>query len=445
MASQGFLKSIELDILPKGFWKKKNLLQIENIKKWVLWFEQTHNITEKDDWYNVTGTQINKSGGSGFFTTKAENGLKESVYELLKFVYPEYEWIPWKFVQAPQGYWNKKENRLKWCEDFRKHKNIQELDEFYKYKLSDWEEFPGRCIAYYGDSLIAMLKELYPEHTWYEWRFTGQVTKHYWTDRLGKPNTENIRLWFTIEIVNKYNWKPYEDLYNLTQHIIRENYGGGLLAHVINGSPMKLLELLYPDHEWLFWKFVSAPNSAWSNPNNVKRYIVTEFNIQEEEDLYKYMISDFPSSISQQFTDMFQLCQNLYPSYNWDKNRFKQVGYSLLAIRILDTIASLTEQHIQHALNGGEYKIPGTKYKADGYIQLLNVILEFNGCYYHGCPKCYPDRSVVNKHNQRSHGENFTLTNKRIQLLKEKAYNVIEIWECEANKNYLTELSKTIR
>jgi len=50
--------------------------------------------------------------------------------------------------------------------------------------------------------------------------------------------------------------------------------------------------------------------------------------------------------------------------------------------------------NIQHGRNGGEHVIKDGphKYYVDGYDPITNVVYEFNGCYWHGCPKCYPNR-----------------------------------------------------
>jgi hypothetical protein len=51
--------------------------------------------------------------------------------------------------------------------------------------------------------------------------------------------------------------------------------------------------------------------------------------------------------------------------------------------------------HLQHALSlEGEYHIPGTDFKADGYDSSSRTVYEFNGCFWHGCPKCFPDREL---------------------------------------------------
>ena len=317
MASTEFLNYLNLESLPRGFWKKNNRLNRENIVKWIKWFETTHNIVDINDWYKITGEQINRAGGSGFFSTKAENPLKESMYELMKLVYPEHEWIPWNFTQAPQGYWKIKENRLTWCEAFRKQHEIKDLDDFYKYQLSDWEQFPGRCVGFYGDSIVNMLKELYPEHQWREWRFKGQVPKHFWTHK------ENIKRWFTLEIAEKFGWSQMEDMYQLTQPIITDNYGNGLSAHIINGSPIQLLQMLYPEHDWLFWKFVSAPNNAWSTIENQRKYLQASLDNKPVETLYNYSVrGDLPHGLTLKYKSLYELAKACFPETKWDENKF---------------------------------------------------------------------------------------------------------------------------
>lgn len=44
---------------------------------------------------------------------------------------------------------------------------------------------------------------------------------------------------------------------------------------------------------------------------------------------------------------------------------------------------------IRHALNGGEVQIGNCT--VDGYDEQTRTIYEFYGCYWHGCPTCYPE------------------------------------------------------
>ena len=46
--------------------------------------------------------------------------------------------------------------------------------------------------------------------------------------------------------------------------------------------------------------------------------------------------------------------------------------------------------YIQHVGKGGEYHVPGTTFTVDGFCQENNTVYEFHGCFWHGCPKCFP-------------------------------------------------------
>ena len=48
--------------------------------------------------------------------------------------------------------------------------------------------------------------------------------------------------------------------------------------------------------------------------------------------------------------------------------------------------------HLQYVHSGGEYRVPGTPFTVDGFHFPSNTIYEFHGCFWHGCPKCYPIR-----------------------------------------------------
>ena len=51
---------------------------------------------------------------------------------LLSQVYPEYEWLPWKFEYSPRNFWNNEDNKLKYLEWAGKQLGIKELNDWYK-------------------------------------------------------------------------------------------------------------------------------------------------------------------------------------------------------------------------------------------------------------------------------------------------------------------------
>ena len=92
---------------------------------------------------------------------------------------------------------------------------------------------------------------------------------------------------------------------------------------------------------------------------------------------------------------------------------------------------------IRHVRNMGEQSIRTTNkmYYVDGYDAVTRTVYEFNGCLYHGCNVCYPNRQT--KHYatpDRTVEELYQATlNKRMALLR-AGYTVVEMWECEWQK-----------
>ncbi|XP_046569532.1 uncharacterized protein LOC124277858 [Haliotis rubra] len=114
--------------------------------------------------------------------------------------------------------------------------------------------------------------------------------------------------------------------------------------------------------------------------------------------------------------------------------------YSLISIQWLEWLIHSQHKHIQHALNEGEYQIPGTKYKVDGYCRDSNIIYQFDGCLYHGCPTCYPhdrDKTVL-PHTKQSVSELYALTMKRNATIKQKGYELVTLWEHEFRQQLKT-------
>ena len=90
---------------------------------------------------------------------------------------------------------------------------------------------------------------------------------------------------------------------------------------------------------------------------------------------------------------------------------------------------------ILHAANHGEYRIPDSRYTVDGYDSQTNTVYEFQGCFWHGCPKCYPNRTEAHKRLEgRCFDDVYSYTKKKLQFLQDKGYNVVTIWECEWTK-----------
>ena len=89
---------------------------------------------------------------------------------------------------------------------------------------------------------------------------------------------------------------------------------------------------------------------------------------------------------------------------------------------------------VRHVRNGGEVQVltPAQCYYVDGFDQQTNTVLEFYGCYFHGCPRCFKKERNVrrNCHRDRTVEEVYQATLKKAAMLREAGYTVIEEWEC---------------
>ena len=106
--------------------------------------------------------------------------------------------------------------------------------------------------------------------------------------------------------------------------------------------------------------------------------------------------------------------------------------YSMTAIRWLQSITLQTGIPIQHALNGGEAHIG--PYTVDGFNAHTNTVYEFLGCFYHGCPTCYPKRETMNPYSLKTMDMLWRETNHRLKDMEYHDINVISVWECDFDK-----------
>jgi len=116
------------------------------------------------------------------------------------------------------------------------------------------------------------------------------------------------------------------------------------------------------------------------------------------------------------------------PLHGW---RLK-TNQSKVAMEYLLWQQSQISGRIQHVGNDGEYRIPNSHYTVDCYDATTNTVYNFQGCFWHGCRKCYPNRSETHlRLEHRCTANVYLCTQEKLQFLRDKDYNVIEMWECD--------------
>ena len=117
--------------------------------------------------------------------------------------------------------------------------------------------------------------------------------------------------------------------------------------------------------------------------------------------------------------------------------------FSYAALTVLNVLSKLSGYHIYHAKNGGEKKIKSEKswYKADGFIQELNLVIEYNGDIYHGNPDVFDKNDYCNPFYHVTAGELYEGTKLKERVIKSQGFNYLTIWE----HDYKTNTQETIQ
>jgi hypothetical protein len=164
--------------------------------------------------------------------------------------------------------------------------------------------------------------------------------------------------------------------------------------------------------------------------NDIEKKFITQLQLDVDiDEMVKYMDTD-DVEIYNIFSEDEQIKLEKFINniYIIRSKYLSSKFISKKCIKWLEKIMEIDKINILHEKNDGEYNIPNTLYKVDGYCKETNTIYEFHGCLYHGCNKCFDENSINPKRNIK----NIYLYNETIkkeELIKKLGYNLITMWE----------------
>ena len=128
------------------------------------------------------------------------------------------------------------------------------------------------------------------------------------------------------------------------------------------------------------------------------------------------------------------------PQTAYEKAFYPKQQTSKESIQWLEYVAKHWKISIHHAMSGhgGERWIG--KRPVDGYNHEKKLVLQYHGCFWHGCPKCYHDRDKIIERGDRTREDLFQATKRRTAYLRKEGYRVIECWACEVGDKYVEQL-----
>lgn len=114
-------------------------------------------------------------------------------------------------------------------------------------------------------------------------------------------------------------------------------------------------------------------------------------------------------------------------------------GHSRKAIEWLEHMVVTNKINIQHAGNYGEYRVPSTRYFADGFCHETNTIYEFYGDKWHGNLTCFhPDARCHPFDRDITAAQLHAKTVERENTLIKLGYKIVTMWEHDWDKYVIT-------
>ena len=300
------------------------------------------------------------------------------------------EYIGHNGKRVPRDYWSNKKNVKIYMDWLAKREGYTTMEDFYKIKKDTFKNnFGGGLLTSNNQSPTKILFSVYPNYNWLEWKFHC-TPRGYWDD---KRNQKKYMEWLKHEL----GYTTMEDWYKLTQETIITNYGGGLIQTMYKNCYSTLLKSVYPNHNWLEWKFGCVPNGYWKKKNNQKKYMTWlkhELGYTTMEDWYKLTQKDLVNNCGSGLISgadgsvgsHVNLVISVYTNYPWVKSKFNyNKTERLIHEFLLNNIYNLeiTNNNLdQYLTSWCKNPDTGKCLPYDFYIELVNgkkIIIECDG------------------------------------------------------------------
>jgi hypothetical protein len=183
---------------------------------------------------------------------------------MVKAVYPEHEWIPWKFDKVPANYWRDEANRNRYWEWLAKAVNVTAPEQWYEILDKNLVmKNGGSGLLSVVESMVKSLASAYPDHKWHFWKFR-KVSRNYWRD---SANRRAFVEWVAEDmgLTSKDEW------YQITLEAL--TLKGGIRVVEYHKTVINLFTQLFPEHKWLRWKFRDSMGTFWNSMDNQREYL----------------------------------------------------------------------------------------------------------------------------------------------------------------------------
>ena len=132
--------------------------------------------------------------------------------KLFSALYPDYEWLTWKFLKKPIAKDMRNQSKL-FADSVAIEKNILQPSDWYKVTVADLRQIKGgdTILRAFEGSIYKFLVSAYPDVHWFPWRFSPE----YFSD---SSNWNR----FVESISKELKIKELKDWYNVETEVNKE-------------------------------------------------------------------------------------------------------------------------------------------------------------------------------------------------------------------------------
>eukprot|EP00026_Physarum_polycephalum_P004583 Phypoly_transcript_04605.p1 GENE.Phypoly_transcript_04605~~Phypoly_transcript_04605.p1 ORF type:complete len:666 (+),score=84.92 Phypoly_transcript_04605:285-2000(+) len=226
----------ELNLQP---WRFKREWDKEYNKPFLVYLGEKLGYKTMEDWYRVSSKDILTNHGQGLLQMYSD--FSKAIIDNFR----HHPWEPWRFRHV-KSYWKVQSNRVAFFNYLFKKLGYTKMDDWYKVKLSDFEEAGVRMGASKERaSFTRVLMQTFPEHAWHEWRFRKFS--------LSAANHDQIKS-YVASLGSFLGVRQKEEWYNVTYDQVKQHGAKGIKKM---GLP-KALQIAFPDHQWDSDRFVKG-------------------------------------------------------------------------------------------------------------------------------------------------------------------------------------------
>jgi len=205
-------------------------------------------------------------------------------------------------------------------EEVAKTLNVKVLDDWYRAKDTNVINKINSVVGNNFQTLFSAVQHVYPSHSWNKARFRRHsMPSGYW-----RVSTNQEQ--FLDAFARAKRIKVLDDFYTVSALEVSRSMHGTMLSGIFGGSLHKVLNAMYPQHDWKLTKFVSVPQNYWSVRDNQwhkLEEIGKSLNIKVLDDWLKFAQRDLVKRgasglLGANGGSLYNTLRFVYPQHKWN-------------------------------------------------------------------------------------------------------------------------------